>query len=373
MKNIIVILGTRPEAIKLAPVILSLRQYTNYTTLVCNTEQQKELSHQALSFFGIKADITLDTMTHNQTLASSQSTMLIELSKIFATQHIDATIVQGDTMTAFCGALTSFYHKIPVFHVEAGLRSYNIYEPFPEEAIRRMITPLVHTHFTPTQKATEALLQENIPQDNIVLVGNTVIDALLCLPHHALEEAKDLLLEYGLELTQPLIFITVHRRENQGERLHNIIEAIHELSIRFPDYQFIIPVHPNPNVSTYIHAMLGTCSSVYLLPPLPYPAVVLLMQHASVILTDSGGIQEEAPTFGTPLLVLRCETERKEGVEAGVAHLIGTQKKAIIDAVTDILSRNAQGLSIQGENNINPYGDGYASQRIAHVLQEYWQ
>ena len=226
MKNILVVLGTRPEAIKLAPVILELRKNSEYKVLVCNTEQQKELSNQTLGFFGIKADFNLNVMRPNQTLAGVQSLILSELSKIYQENKIDATIVQGDTMTVFCGALVSFYNKVPVYHVEAGLRSYDLFEPFPEEAMRQMTSRITDLHFAPTQKAVDALMAEGINKDKVFLTGNTVIDALSCLSDSTLKTARQNLTQKGVMLNDKLVLITAHRRENHGERLDKILSAI---------------------------------------------------------------------------------------------------------------------------------------------------
>ena len=256
MKTILVILGTRPEAIKLAPVILQLRKNAEFNVLVCNTEQQKELSNQTLGFFGIKADFNLDVMRPNQTLAGVQARILDALSDVYQNNHIDATIVQGDTMTVFCGALVSFYNKVPLFHVEAGLRSYDMLEPFPEEAMRQMAARITDLHFAPTQKAYDALLKENIDEDKIFLTGNTVIDALKCLSDDTIIKAKEHLGSLGVKLNDKLVLITAHRRENHGERLDHILSAIVKLTKEFADHQFVLPVHPNPNVHDKVYVGL---------------------------------------------------------------------------------------------------------------------
>ena len=242
MKNILVVLGTRPEAIKLAPVILDLRKKPEYNVLVCNTEQQKELSNQTLGFFGINADFKLDVMRPNQTLAGVQSRILTALSDVFSSNKIDATIVQGDTMTVFCGALVSFYNRVPVFHVEAGLRSYDLFEPFPEEAMRQMTSRITDLHFAPTQLAYDSLIKEDIKKEKITLTGNTVIDALSCLSEETMEKAKYALEQRGVVLNDKLVLVTVHRRENHGERLDRILDAIITLTKKYPDHQFVLPV-----------------------------------------------------------------------------------------------------------------------------------
>ena len=370
MKNIIFIFGTRPEIIKLAPVILELRKYPqHYNVIICNTEQQKELSNQTLAYFGLKADINLDCMRENQSLSSVQARILTSLDKVFQENKIDATIVQGDTMTVLCGALTSFYHKIPVFHVEAGLRSYDIYEPFPEEVMRQMTSRVAELHFAPTGVNKFALMRENIPAEKIHVVGNTVIDALFCLSKEVVEESKKFFEDKDIKIDDKLVLITAHRRENHGERIDRIIEAISYLSNKYEDHTFVIPVHPNPNVYNKIHDRLGSFKNIHLLKPLDYPYLVYLMKNAKLILTDSGGIQEEAPTFACPTLVMRYETERKEGIEAGVSMLVGADYDKILEESEKVLSSTKAETRLKAQN---PYGNGTASKQIQIILREYF-
>lgn len=370
MKNILVVFGTRPEVIKLAPVILELRKYPElYNVIVCNTEQQKELSNQTLNYFGLKADISLDCMRENQTLAEVQARILTSLDNIYATNQIDATIVQGDTMTVLCGALTSYYRKVPVFHVEAGLRSYDIYEPFPEEIMRQMATRVAALNFAPTEKNKQALLDEDIKEDKIFVTGNTVIDALFCLTDDVLKQAADFFNNQNIKVDDNLVLITAHRRENHGERIDRIIDAIEYLAKEYPNHTFVIPVHPNPNVHDKIHSRLCEYPQVKLLKPLDYPYLVYLMQNAKLILTDSGGIQEEAPTFGCPTLVMRYETERQEGVDAGVSILVGADYEKIIKLSSDILSKDKKASRLKVQN---PYGNGKSSQIIERIIQNYF-
>ena len=372
MKNILVVLGTRPEAIKLAPVILELSKYPDlFKVIVCNTEQQKELSNQALSFFGIKADINLDAMSHNQSLAGLQSTVLTKLNEVFLNNEIHATIVQGDTMSVFCGGLASFYNKIPVFHVEAGLRSGNIFEPFPEEAIRCMVSKITDLHFAPTNDAAEVLVKEGIVRDKVISTGNTVIDALMCLSQKAMYDAKIYLENQKIVLDDKITLITVHRRENHGERLDNILKAITTIVERKPDHKFILPVHPNPNVKDKVHQALGKFDNVHLLPPLDYPVLVTLMRNTKLVLTDSGGIQEEAPSFGNPVLVMRYKTERNEGVAAGFAKLVGADTDMIVKESLNILDKNKAATRLDGSKN--PYGNGMASKTIVAQIKKFLQ
>lgn len=370
MKNIIFIFGTRPEIIKLAPVILEMKKYPqDYNVIICNTEQQKQLSNQTLAYFGLKADINLDCMRENQSLSSVQARILTSLDKVFSEHKIDATIVQGDTMTVLCGALTSFYHKIPVFHVEAGLRSYDIYEPFPEEVMRQMTSRVAALHFAPTDVNKKALLKEDIAENKIHVVGNTVIDALFCLSKEVIENSEKFYEEKGIRIDDKLVLITAHRRENHGERIDRIIEAISFLAKKYTDHTFVIPVHPNPNVKNKIHERLGNFSNIHLLTPLDYPYLVYLMKHAKLILTDSGGIQEEAPSFACPTLVMRYETERKEGVEAGVSKLVGADYDKILAESEKVLSSTKENTRLKAQN---PYGDGTASIQIEKIVREYF-
>ena len=371
MKNILVVLGTRPEAIKLAPVILWLRKNPDYRVFVCNTEQQKELSNQTLGFFGIDADFKLDVMRPNQTLAGVQSRILTALSDLFQNNHFDATIVQGDTMTVFCGALVSFYNRVPVFHVEAGLRSYDLFEPFPEEAMRQMTSRITDLHLTPTQVAYDSLTKENIDPNRVVLTGNTVIDALSCLSDKIIEKAQVALENRGIKLNDKLGLVTVHRRENHGERLDRILNAVKILAEKYIDHQFVLPVHPNPNVHDKVYSVLDKLPNVILTEPLDYPELVCLMKNTKLVLTDSGGIQEEAPTFGNPVLVMRYETERTEGIKAGFAKLVGADIERIVLESDTILSRNKDETRMDGTKN--PYGDGHAAEKIANAITKFWK
>lgn len=369
-KNILVVFGTRPEVIKLAPVIIELRKHSEYNVIVCNTEQQKELSNQTLEYFGLKADINLDCMRPNQPLAEIQSRILLNLDKVFNEQTIDATIVQGDTMTVLTGALVSFYHKVPVFHVEAGLRSYDIYEPFPEEVMRQMTSRVTQLHFAPTEKNKQALLREGIDENKISVTGNTVVDALFCLSDDVISRSKSFFEDKNITINDKLVLITAHRRENHGERLDRIIKAIYDLAIKYTDHTFVIPVHPNPNVKDKIHEKLGKLSNIHLLTPLDYPYLVYLQRNAKLILTDSGGIQEEAPTFGCPTLVMRYETERQEGIEAGVSTLVGADYARILSLSENILSKEKSQTRLTAQN---PYGDGHSAEKIEKLIREFFK
>lgn len=369
-KNILFVFGTRPEVIKLAPVILELKRHPElYNVIICNTEQQRELSNQTLSYFGLKADINLDCMRENQSLASVQSRILTSLDEIFVKNKIDATVVQGDTITVLTGSLVSFYHKVPVFHVEAGLRSYDIFEPFPEEVMRQMTSRVAQLHFAPTDANKKALLAEDIEEKKISVVGNTVIDALFCLSDKVIEQSKKFFSDKCIEIDDKIVLITAHRRENHGERLDRIIEAISYLAKKYSDHTFVLPVHPNPNVKDKIHERLGKFENIHLLQPLDYPYLVYLMKNAKLILTDSGGIQEEAPSFGCPTLVMRYETERQEGIDAGVSILVGADYDKILKYSEEILGREKTQTRLK---TLNPYGDGKSAVRIEKLIQEYF-
>ena len=369
MKNVLFIFGTRPEVIKLAPVIIEMKKYPeNFNVIICNTEQQKELSNQTLNYFGLKADYNLDCMRENQTLSDVQIRIMNSLNKIFTNNRTDISVIQGDTITVLSGALTSFYNKIPIAHIEAGLRSYNLFEPYPEEAIRQMTSRIAALNFAPNERNKSALLNENISENTIHVVGNTVIDALFCLTDDTIEKSKEFFAENDIEINDNIVLITAHRRENHGERLDRIINAIDVLAQRFNDHTFIIPVHPNPNVKLKINERLEKYNNIKLLKPLDYPNLVYLMKHAKLILSDSGGIQEEAPTFGCPTLVMRYETERIEGIEAGVSSLVGADFDKIIEQSSNILSKPKSETRLQVKN---PYGDGKSSQRIIKIINEF--
>lgn len=369
-KNILIVFGTRPEVIKLAPVILELKKHTDkYNVIVCNTEQQKELSNQTLSYFNLEADINLDCMKPNQSLLEVQTRILTGLNSVFANNKIDAVIVQGDTMTVLCGALAGFYNKIPVFHVEAGLRSYDIYEPFPEEVMRQMTSRVAELNFAPTEKNRQALLKENISEEKIHVVGNTVIDALFCLSEDTMKSASEFFKSHKIEVNDKIVLITAHRRENHGERIDRILDAIEYLAKQYSEHTFVIPVHPNPNVKEKIYSRLENYQNIRLLAPLDYPNLVYLMKNAKLILTDSGGIQEEAPSFGCPTLVMRYETERQEGIDAGVSILVGADYDKIVSESEKVLSNSRESSRLKA---VNPYGDGTSAKQIEEIINKYF-
>jgi len=366
MKKISVIFGTRPEAIKLCPLILAMRVQPDFEPHVCVTAQHREMLDQVLEVFGVLPDVDLSLMEPNQTLAGLTSKAIERLDDYLAEYKPDMVIVQGDTTTVFCAAMAAFYRQIPVGHVEAGLRTGNKLSPFPEEINRVLTTRVADLHFAPTRLSRDNLLREGVDDKHIFVTGNTVIDAL----HIAVDQIrKDPSLVSGLSASlmdgqkeTPVVLITGHRRENFGQGFIDICEAISTLAEMFRDTAFVYPVHLNPNVREPVFRLLGNKDNVFLIEPLSYLPFVALMNRAKLILTDSGGVQEEAPSLGKPVLVMRDTTERPEAVDAGTVKLVGTDKRMIIDNVSTLLTDeriyNAMATAI------NPYGDGKACGRI---------
>lgn len=363
-RRISFIFGTRPEAIKLSPVILAMKGHPDLEPHVCVTGQHREMLDQVLEVFGVVPDVDLDLMLPNQTLGKLTARSISAIDAYLKEYKPDMVLVQGDTTTVFCAALCAFYHRIPVGHVEAGLRTWNKYSPFPEEINRVLATSLADLHFAPTNTSRDNLLREGVAPDRIFVTGNTVIDAL----HLALERVKANPPEIpGLPpemMTNghPLVLITGHRRESFGEGFRNICLAIAELAQRFPAAEFVYPVHLNPNVREPVFSLLGSITNVHLIDPLGYLPFVALMKRAKIILTDSGGVQEEAPSLGKPVLVMRDTTERPEAVEMGTVKLVSTNATAIVENVTTLLSDEVAYASMA--NTVNPYGDGNATDRI---------
>jgi UDP-N-acetylglucosamine 2-epimerase (non-hydrolysing) len=366
--RVTVVFGTRPEAIKLAPVVLALARDRAMSCRVCVTGQHRTMLDQVLNVFGIRPDADLNVMRRNQSLATLTARLLVSLEREFQAHRPDLVIVQGDTSTAFCAALAAFYGRIPVAHVEAGLRSGTNEAPWPEEANRVLTSRLATLHFAPTERNRQNLLAEGIPEDRILVTGNTVIDALF-LALARLGRGRPRGLEWtkawlGKKGSPDLILVTSHRRETFGERFESICKAIAVLASRFPAVHFVFPVHLNPNVRRQVRKLLGggRRPNLHLVEPLPYLQFVYLMKIATLILTDSGGIQEEAPSLGTPVLVMREVTERPEAVEAGVATLVGTGTNRLCEEVTRRLASKASDPGISARKN--PYGDGRAAERI---------
>lgn len=376
-KKVAVIFGTRPEAIKLAPVILALKADKNFDCRVCVTAQHREMLDQVLQIFNIEPDHDLDLMRPDQTLAELTARAVQGLHDYFGEEKPHAVLVQGDTTTVFSGALAAFYHRIPVGHVEAGLRTGDLYSPWPEEANRLLTTRLARWHFAPTEVSRNNLLVENVRDDSIYVTGNTVIDAL----HLALERIGEKgvvvdglppFLQPGRMAAQPrVVLITGHRRENFGSGFESICKAIAELARRYPDVHFVYPVHLNPRVRGPVDRILRVLpySNVHLIGPLEYLPFVALMSRAHVVLTDSGGVQEEAPSLGKPVLVMRDTTERPEAVEAGTVRLVGTAFDTIVGSLAELLdSEEAYNRMAKA---VNPFGDGNAAGRIVEILKNY--
>lgn len=365
--KILIAFGTRPELIKLAPVIQELRRFSAaFSPLLVATAQHRGLLDQMLELFAITPDIDLNLMRPNQSLDRLTSRVMLRISGLLRQSQPDLVMVQGDTTTAMVVALASFYLKIPVAHVEAGLRTYDPHHPFPEEINRRVISVVSSLHFAPTSKAVENLKREGIPSQSIYLTGNTVVDALLYMKPGIANRPLPVKIKPG----NRLLLVTAHRRESFGEPLTRICRALLQLQQDFPDIEIVYPVHPNPNVRQTVYPLLARQPRIHLLKPLPYLDLLALMAKAYLILTDSGGIQEEAPTFHKPVLVLRRVTERPEGIEAGVARLVGTETKKIVSAASRLL-RDAKDYQSMTKAR-NPYGDGRASQRIGQYLRRYF-
>ena len=364
--EVAVVLGTRPEAVKLAPVILALRQSTALRCRVYSTGQHRELLDTALATFGIEADESLQLMTRDQTLGDFTGDAVRALARRFAERRPAMTIVQGDTTTAFCAALAAFYAGVPVAHVEAGLRTGDKSAPFPEEANRRLVSVLADLHFAPTDVARRHLLAESVPEDRIEVTGNTGIDSVLHVLARVHREEVSPPPIAGRRAKAPLVLITGHRRESFGDAMRDVCGAVSDLSREFPDVDFVYPVHPNPNVHGPVHQLLGGGShpNVQLTAPMEYGGFVALMAQASLIITDSGGVQEEAPSIGIPVLVTRANTERPEGLRGGLVQLVGTHRETLRRAAAEVLRTPRPAAAI-----VNPYGDGRAAVRIVARLE----
>ena len=368
-KKIAVVFGTRPEAIKMAPVILELSKHSeSFETVVIVTAQHREMLDQVLSVFNIKPDYDLNIMKKNQTLSEITSNVLKGLEDIFMKEEPDMVLVHGDTTTSFSAALAAFYQRIPVGHVEAGLRTYDKYFPFPEESNRQLIDVLADLYFVPTESTKLNLVNENKPKGNIIVTGNTVIDAIkytktISRKHEVLElmDAKP---------NQKWVLLTMHRRENHGEPMKQVFEAIVELLNHHKDIEVIMPVHLSPVVQRMTTDLLSKEKRVHLVDPLEVDIFHQVINKSVLVLTDSGGMQEEAPALNVPVLVLRDKTERPEGVTAGTLKLVGTNKASVIKETTRLLT-NEQAYESMSKA-INPYGDGQASRRIVSKIKEYF-
>ena len=382
MIHVLFSFGTRPEAIKLAPVIKHLQQRpADFRVTVCLTSQHKELLRQVTEFFGIREQIDLDIMVANQTLEHITAAVLMKMRNVLLDEKPDVLLVQGDTTTVFASALAAFYQKIPVGHVEAGLRTFNKFSPFPEEINRTLTASMTDYHFAPTETAADNLRREGRSSSDIYVTGNTVVDALL-LGKQMIEEWPEdrrtaLLRQAGLDDEfierifsgeSRMITVTAHRRESFGKPFEEMCEAMIEIIEHHPDVEIVYPVHPNPNVRETVQRKLQGRKRIHLIEPLRYEQLMYLMDKSVLLLTDSGGIQEEGPSLKKPVLVMREVTERPEGISAGVARLVGTGKSTIVNNVTELLeNREAYDAMTMSEN---PYGDGLASYKIADILKQ---
>ena len=361
-------MGTRPEAIKFAPLIKQLEKEPSFELRICITGQHKEMLQQVLDFFEITPHYDLNLMKHNQTLFDVSAGALTGLKPILDEYRPDIVFVQGDTTTAFIGALAAFYEKCKIAHLEAGLRSGDKFSPFPEEANRKLTGAIADFHFAPTELAKNALLKENI-QENVWVVGNTVVDALLLGLENLRNRAIDFKDEFEyIDFTKPVILITAHRRESFGKPFEDICDAILNIKQTHPEVQFIYPVHFNPNVREVVNRKLAGKKGIFLIEPLDYPRLIWLMEKSTIILTDSGGIQEEAPALGKPVLVMRDVTERIEGIDSGTAKLVGTDKDVIVKNLHALLN-NTDGIYDKMAKAVNPYGDGTTSNQIIDILK----
>ncbi|MFL5401586.1 MAG: non-hydrolyzing UDP-N-acetylglucosamine 2-epimerase [Gemmatimonadales bacterium] len=367
MIRVLSVFGTRPEAIKMAPVIHALQQApARFESIVCISAQHRAMLDQVLGVFGVAADHDLDLMTASQSPADVTARVLERLPALLRQIRPTVLLVQGDTMTSFAAAFAAYLERIPSGHVEAGLRTGDRYQPFPEEMNRVLTSRLASIHFAPTARAQATLLGEGVPAGDVHLTGNTVIDALLqtVRPDYSFRSPQ----LASLDPRRRLVLVTTHRRESFGAPLRSTCAAIRELASRFPDLQFVLPVHPNPEVKETVERLLCDLPGMYLIPPADYLEFVHLMNRAYLILTDSGGVQEEAPSLGKPVLVLREVTERPEGVAAGTAVVVGTNQERIVSVASELLtSREAYQRMA---NAVNPYGDGKASGRIVKALAE---
>jgi UDP-N-acetylglucosamine 2-epimerase (non-hydrolysing) len=367
MIRVLSIFGTRPEAIKMAPVVKELEEYPDQIeSQICVTAQHREMLDQVLDIFDIQPDIDLDLMQPDQSLTDLTARALTGLSQVVEDVQPDVVLIQGDTTTVMVGALAAFYHQVPVGHVEAGLRTGDRYSPFPEEINRRIADALTTFYFAPTETAADALRREGIAEDGIYVTGNTVIDALLWTVDQPEPSEIDSLLT-NLD-GRKLILVTAHRRENFGRPFEQICLGLRELARRNQEIAIVYPVHLNPNVQGPVYRILDREERIHLIEPMPYLPFAHLMNRASIVLTDSGGIQEEAPALGKPVLVMRQETERPEAVEAGTVKLVGPDAEAIVREAERLL-HNGDAYQ-QMANAVSPYGDGHAAQRIVRVLLE---
>lgn len=365
-KKVLITFGTRPEAIKLAPLVILLKKDRSIELKVCITGQHREMLGQALKTFGISPDFNMNVMTKDQTVEQVIAKVLFKTAEILDKARPDIVVVQGDTTTAFAIGLAAYLGKIKIAHVEAGLRSYDKHRPFPEEGNRRLLSHIADLHFAPTRQAADNLIKENIDKNTIFVTGNTGIDALLITARR--RRAKPGRLFEFLDKSKKLILVTAHRRESFGRPLRGICEALKAISRIRDDVDIVYPVHLNPNVKKTVHGIIKGEKNIHLIEPLPYEEFVHAMKLSYLILTDSGGIQEEAPSLNKPVLVMRDVTERGEGIKAGCSKLVGLKPDSIIKGVLSLL--NNRSLYKKMSRVKNPYGDGSSSAKIARILKK---
>ena len=379
MKKVLLVFGTRPEAIKMAPLVKAFQEQNKFfDTKICVTGQHREMLDQVLDLFEIKTDFDLNVMRPNQDLYDVTCQILQGMKEVFSRYRPDIVFVHGDTTTTFTVSLAAFYEKIDVAHIEAGLRTNNIYSPWPEEANRKLTSQLTTYHFAPTQQSQNNLLRENIASEKIIVTGNTVIDALLFM-QNKLETNKDFraqvkksIVDKGFDPeASEFILVTGHRRENFGQGIINICSALKTIALERPRLNIVYPVHLNPNVFKPVNDLLGHIKNVFLIEPLQYEEFIYLMSLAKLIITDSGGVQEEAPSLGKPVLVMRDTTERPEAVEAGTVKLVGTSLVGIVSATSELLDK--QSVYDKMAKAHNPYGDGKACDRIIHFMKKCYE
>ena len=362
----LLVFGTRPEAIKMAPVVRECIAHEKVSPIVCVTGQHREMLAQVTDYFGINADIDLKLMKPNQTLATLTAGCVEGIDKVIVEREPDCIVVQGDTTTVMAASVAAFYCHLPVVHIEAGLRTGDLKQPWPEEFNRR-ITSLTGTlHCAPTQRSADNLTKEGIDPGTVHVTGNTVIDALLWAVNQERDNDAQWKEKHAQLGESRMVLITGHRRENFGGGFENICQAINQLATKFPEVQFVYPVHLNPNVQEPVHKLLGSLGNVHLIPPAPYPEFVWLMDRSTVILSDSGGVQEEAPSLKKPVLVMRETTERPEALDAGAVELVGTSVEKIVERMSALLTDEAEYKNHQIESN--PYGDGNAAKKIVELM-----
>lgn len=368
MKKNLIIFGTRPEAIKMAPLVKEFRKYSMFETRVCVTAQHREMLDQVLDFFEISPDYDLDLMKYNQNLYSLTSDIILGLKPILENFRPDYVCIHGDTTTTLAASIASYYAGSKICHIESGLRTNNKRSPFPEEINRQVVTRFADYHFAPTIQSKRNLLIENVPEDTILVTGNTVIDALLESSDRVnfIDNDEINFLKKIIDQSKKIILVTGHRRENHGQGLVDICNALIELVQVNKDVQIIFPVHLNPNIKEPVYRILGSIRSINLIEPLSYPAFVWLMNQSYIIITDSGGVQEEAPSLGKPVLVMREITERPEALDAGTVILVGTNKSKLVKECTNLLENRDIYNYMSGLRN--PYGDGKACKRIVEFL-----